>query len=94
MAVKVAMESRRPDGERSPTWIGYWNEGLNRALDQAEAVAPAAAAIDLGSISLAIVGPYIDFRRPELGWRTTRPRLSALADAMDQRPSFAETRPF
>ena len=94
MAVKMAMEGRRPDGERSPTWIGYWSQGLARAFDQAEAVAPDAEAIDLGSITLAIAGHYVDFRQPALGWRATRPRLSALADAMDQRPSFAETRPF
>ena len=93
MAVKVAMESRRPDGEKSSTWIAYWNEGLNRALDQAEARAPKPDTIDLGSIGLAVAGHYVDFRRPELGWRTTRPRLADLADALDRRPSFAETRP-
>ncbi len=93
MAVKVAMESRRPDGEKSPTWIGYWNEGLNRALDQAEARAPDTDTLDLGSIGLAVAGHYVDFRRPEFGWRTTRPRLAALADALDRRPSFAQTRP-
>ncbi len=94
MTVKAVMESRRPDGERSSTWIGHWNDGLLRALDQAETQAPDPAPLDLGKIALAIAGLYLDFRRPDLDWRARCPRLAALAVALDQRPSFAETRPY
>jgi glutathione S-transferase len=94
MAVKYALEGRRPEAERSATWMGWWTDGLNRALDQAEAAVPDPEPLDLGKIALAIAGHYVDFRRPELGWRASRPKLAAFADGLDQRPSFAATRPF
>ncbi|MBS0296308.1 MAG: glutathione S-transferase N-terminal domain-containing protein [Proteobacteria bacterium] len=93
MAVKVIMESRRPEGERSPTWTGHWREGLVRALDVAERQAPEADALDLGGITLAIAATYAGFRYPEIEWRKSRPRLSALNDALEARDSFRETYP-
>ncbi len=93
MTVKLVLESRRPEAERSATWSGYWNDGLLRGLDQAEAQVPPDGPLDLGRIALAVAALYVDFRRPDLDWRASRPRLAAFADAMDQRPSFAETRP-
>ena len=93
MTVKLVLESRRPEAERSATWSGYWNDGLSRGLDQAEAQVPPDGPLDLGRIALAVAALYVDFRRPDLDWRASRPRLAAFADAMDQRPSFAETRP-
>jgi len=91
--VKLALEGRRPEAERSPTWIGWWTDGLNRALDEAEARVPDAEPLDLGKIALGVAGPYVDFRLPQLDWRAGRPRLSAFCDALDRRPSFADTRP-
>ncbi len=93
MTVKLVLESRRPEAQQSATWSGYWNDGLLRGLDQAEAQAPDSASLDLGKIALAAAALYVDFRRPDLDWRSSRPRLAAFADAMDQRPSFASTRP-
>ena len=93
MTVKIVLETRRPEAERSSTWIGYWTDGLMRGLDQAESVAPAADPLDLGKISLAVAGLYLDFRRPDLDWRSSRPGLAALADSLNQRPSFVATRP-
>jgi glutathione S-transferase len=92
--VKQVMENRRPDGERSPQWTGYWREGMDKALDQAEREAPdASGPLDLGKVSLACAGLYLGFRFPDLDWRSTRPRFAAFCHAMDARPSFAETRP-
>jgi glutathione S-transferase len=93
MTVKIALEGRRPQAERSAQWLGWWTDGLNRALDQAEAQVPDPESLDIGKIALAVAGPYIDLRMPTLGWRAARPRLSAFCDALDKRPSFAATRP-
>jgi glutathione S-transferase len=93
MTVKRVMEMRRPDGEKSPTWIGHWEDGMARGLDAAEAVAPDASTVDLGAIALAVAATYLEFRRPEMGWRTGRPRLAALTDALEARSSFKETYP-
>lgn len=92
--VKQVLEGRRPENERSPTWLGYWREGMNRALDVAETQVPdASGPLDMGKIALASAGLYFGFRMPDLDWRSARPRLAAFCDAMDQRPSFAQTRP-
>ncbi len=94
MAVKIALEGRRPEAERSAQWLGWWQVGLVRALDQAEAaVADLGSTLDLGQIALGVVGPYVDMRQPDFDWRATRPRLADFTAAMDQRPSFAATRP-
>ena len=92
--VKQVLESRRPENERSATWTGYWREGMNRALDLAEPQVPAAdGPLDMVKIALACAGLYFGFRMPDLDWRSGRPNLSAFCDAMDERPSFAATRP-
>lgn len=93
MAVKTALEGRRPEAERSAQWLGWWRNGLNRALDQAEAIAPGDGPLDIGRIALGIVGPYLDFRQPGLDWRAARPRLAAFTERMGALPSFAATRP-
>jgi glutathione S-transferase len=36
---------------------------------------------------------YLDFRFPELDWRTPYPNLQRLHDKLMQRPSFIETKP-
>ena len=84
MAVKIALEGRRPETERSPTWIGWWTDGLKRALDQAEARVPGAGPLDLGKIALGVAGPYVDFRLPQLNWRATRPFGSKSASSGNQ----------
>ena len=92
--VKQVLENRRPETERSATWTGYWRDGMNKALDLAETQVPEAdGPLDMGKIALASAGLYFGFRMPDLDWRSSRPKLAAFCDAMDRRPSFAETRP-
>lgn len=94
MAVKIVLEGRRPEHERSPSWIARWTAGLQRALDRAEAEAVLdPERLDLGAIALGVVGPYLDFRLPQVEWRPSHPRLASLCEHLATRPSFAETAP-
>ncbi len=93
MAVKLVLESRRPESERSPHWLARWSANLDRALDAAEARAAEATLEDLGGLTLAVAVGYLDFRHRDRNWRGGRPRLAALSEAAEQRPSFAATRP-
>ena len=93
MAVKLVLESRRPDTERSPHWIARWGAGLDRALDAAEARTSEATLDDLGGITLAVAASYLDLRHPDRDWRRGRPRLAALVAEAEARPSFIDTRP-
>jgi glutathione S-transferase len=94
MAVKLVVENRRPEAERSALWIARWTAGLHRSLDRIEAEAVLdSGTLDLGAIALGVLGPYLDFRHPALRWREAHPRLASLCDRLGKRPSFLETRP-
>jgi glutathione S-transferase len=93
MGVKWILEKRRPESERSPTWIDRWREGLGRVLDALEAQDLSADVLDLGVITTGVLLTWLGFRHPEYDWRTDRPRLQVLQSALETRPSFVETCP-
>lgn len=47
----------------------------------------------LGDIAVGTVIAYLSVRYPEFDWRSLHPGLAAFSDRMEQRPSFAATRP-
>jgi glutathione S-transferase len=93
LAVKLTLEKRRPEGERSPFWIERWRSGLHRALDAAEAQVRPPEPLDLGLIALGCIGAYLDLRHPDFGWRNGRPRLTAFSAEIEKRDSFRATAP-
>ena len=93
MAVKIVLERRRPEHERSQTWIDRWAAGIRRGLDVAERGTLAPDPLDLGAIALGVVGPYLSFRLPDVDWRTGHPKFVALCEALAKRPSFEATAP-
>ena len=93
MGVKMVLENRRPEHERSPTWLGRWRDGMARALDALEAWDPPAEPLDLGVISTGCAVTWIGFRHPDFDWKQGRPKLAALSERLEQRPSFRETYP-
>lgn len=97
-AVAALLESRRPDGERSPSVIQRQRDKLDLALK--------AMSEDLGgkvwchgnSLSLADIATgcalgYLMFRFPDIRWSVTHVNLVALYDKLMRRASFAETVP-
>ena len=48
---------------------------------------------DIGDLALAVGLSYVDFRLPELKWRSTSPGLSAWLDRINERPSLRQTAP-
>ena len=93
MGVKLLLELRRPETERSPTWIARWTENMARALDALEAARPDAARMDMGVITAGVAVTWVGFRHPGFDLATGRPGLVALLGALEARPSFMETRP-
>ena len=93
MGVKLVLEMRRPESERSPSWITRWTENMGRALDVLEAARPDAARLDMGVITAGVAVAWIGFRHPGFDWRSGRPHLVALHEAIETRPSFEDTRP-
>jgi glutathione S-transferase len=93
MGVKLVLEMRGPEHERSPSWIARWTANMGRALDALEAAAPDAARLDRGVITAGVAVTWIGFRHPDFDWKTGRPGLVALQKALEARPSFQDTRP-
>ncbi len=93
MGVKLVLEKRRPENERSAMWIERWTTNMGRALDALEAEKLSADTVDVGSITAAIAVTWIGFRHPDYDWKTGRPNLVAFNEAMEQRASFVETFP-
>ena len=50
-------------------------------------------AFGLADIATGCALGYLDFRYPQIDWRTRHPNLARLSDKLAQRPSFAETLP-
>lgn len=93
MGVKLLLELRRPETERSPSWMARWTENMGRALDALEAAAPDPDRLDMGVITAGVAVTWIGFRHPGFDLGGGRPGLMALQAALEQRPSFAETVP-
>jgi Glutathione S-transferase len=93
MGVKLVLEKRRPEHERSPSWIERWTTNMGRALDGLEAAAPDAGRLDMGVITASVAVTWIGFRHPDYDWKTGRPNLVALQAALEERESFRQTRP-
>ena len=93
MGVKWVLEKRRPESERSPSWIARWSENMARGLDTLEAADLSADDVHMGTLNAAIAMSWINFRHPDFDTATGRPKLVALQTAFEARPSFTETRP-
>jgi len=93
MGVKWVLEKRRPEHERSNTWIDRWKDGLRRSLDALEAWAPEAEPLDIGVITTGVCLTWLGFRHPDFNWMSGRPYLTALQETLEKRPSFVDTYP-
>ncbi|RYG21896.1 MAG: glutathione S-transferase, partial [Burkholderiales bacterium] len=93
MGVKLVLEKRRPEHERSPSWMERWSGNMSRALDALEAANLSADDFHIGSLTAGVALTWLDFRHPDFDWRTGRPGLIALQTALEARQSFAVTSP-
>ena len=99
--ILARMEStwvHRPDDQRCQAWIdrqmGKVNAAL-KAMSQGLGDKPYCSGIHLGLSDIAVgcaLG-WLEFRYPELAWRTEYPNLGKLMDKLMQRASFADTKP-
>lgn len=88
----------RTKAQRSPAWIDRQLGKVRatvKAMGQGLGDKPFCAGIylSLADIAVGVALGYIDFRFPEIDWRTDNPHLLKLYDKLMQRPSFSETRP-
>jgi len=97
-AVAALLESRRPDGERSPSWIDRQRGKVTQALrvmsdELGEQPWCHGNGISLADIAVGCTLGYICFRFGDIRWTEQYPNLARLYDKLMQRPAFAETVP-
>ena len=92
LALKLRYEQVRAENERSSGAQARWREGIYRGLDAAEAEDRPQDRFDIGEIALCCALSYLDLRHDDMAWREGRPKLTALAARLEQRPSFVATK--
>ena len=85
-------ERYRPEGERSPRYLAYYERAIARCLSALEGEARGFGdGFGIGEISVAAALSYVDLRYPERDWRGAHPALGAWYARAAARPSMVET---
>jgi glutathione S-transferase len=84
----------RPEALRWPEWIAGQRKKIDGGVDALEREQPSwGDAFGIGQIGAACVLGYLDFRFPEIAWRSGHPRLKAWFDGVSKRASLQDTFP-
>src|SRR5262245_9518303 len=92
------LENARPSTERSRSWIERQMGKVARGLDAMESQLGTRAfcfgtTYTLADVAVGACLGWLDFRYPQLDWRSERAELARLAAKLFERPSFVETVP-
>lgn len=84
----------RPEDKRWPDWVARQHTRMEAGMDDLETNwASELGSVNAGTLSVAIVLAYFDFRYDDLGWRDNRPKLAAFYEDFAKRPSMTATPP-
>lgn len=88
-------EVTRPPAQQSIKHMQAWKLKTNVSVDmlEEEADALASSAYSIGHIALGVALGYIDFRFPELKWRSGHPKLAAWHKEFEARPAVKANEP-
>lgn len=100
-AILARLESTwggRAEGERSQAWIDRQMGKIHaclKAFSQGLGDKPFCSGIhlSLSDVSVGCALGYLDFRFPQIAWRSEYPNLTKLQDKLVQRTSFVDTKP-
>ncbi len=96
--VLMLFEKARDEDKRSAPWLARQQRKVDGALRELARVLGDKAFCHGHTFSMADVATgtllgYLAVRWPQMNWRQTHPNLAAYSQRMEQRPSFAGTRP-
>ena len=91
--------SGRSEHERSQAWMDRQMEKVQASLTAmsrglGDKTYCSGIHLSLSDIAVGVALGYLDFRFPELDWRSASPNLLKLYDKLALRPSFVDTKPF
>ena len=93
-AVAMVYEGRRSDAEKSSYWLERWRKAVTGTLaglninDLGDARRP-----HIGTLAAVAALGYLDFRLPDLAWRTQYPELAAWFGTLEYLPWIKNTAP-
>jgi len=98
LARMEAVWTKREDSQRSQAWIDRQLDKIQHALAAmsqglGEKAYCSGIHLSLSDIAVGCAVSYLDFRFPQIDWRTPYPNLHKLYDKLAQRPSFVESLP-
>jgi glutathione S-transferase len=80
------------DSTLAVRWLGAVRRAID-ALEHDRTLLRSNESPDLGDLALAVGLSYVEFRLPELNWRSASPRLSQWLDRLSARPSMRLSAP-
>lgn len=93
-AFAIVMEGRRPEAQRSESWMERWRAGIARAIGAVDsATFPLGPEVNAAQIALGAALGYLDFRLPELDWRAGHGELERWYAGFAARPAMQQTQP-
>lgn len=93
-AFALVMERRRPEAQRSEDWQARWQASIDRSVTSLDADLHAfRGEITIAQVALGAALGYLDFRLPDIDWRTGRGELADWFAAFSARPSMQDTQP-
>jgi glutathione S-transferase len=96
--VTAFLEARRPDGERSQSWIERQRGKIDLTLkamsdELGEQAWCHGTGLSLADIAVGCALGYLSFRLGDIPWAAQYPNLAGLHQKLMQRPAFADTVP-
>jgi glutathione S-transferase len=90
-------ERDKPEARQTPEWLAAFALKTTATLDRFEATlseagGPSGDAFGIAEITMGCALSYLDFRFPDLDWRSGRDRLAAWHAGFEARPSVKATR--
>ena len=97
-AILIMSENRRPAEQRSPEWIAKQRLKVDRSLsamsqDLADRTWCTGESFNLADVVAGCTLFYLDFRFPEIDWRSSYTNLARLAEKLARRKSFQDSVP-
>lgn len=96
-AAAIFIERKRPEAQQSVDWISRQRSKIDNGLaamnTSVEGPYCMGQSFTLADIAVGCALGYLDFRFPEIEWRSAYPGLKALAEKLAARPAFQETVP-
>ena len=84
----------RPEPKQWSVWMENQMQKIFRSLDRLETqIDTFGDTVDIGTIGVACAAGYLDFRFPDVDWRSSRPKLTEWFSTFEARPSMESTRP-